>query len=460
MNLLPHMPMFAATGSPRPSSLTPTRPRPPRLAPAFVALLLPVAACGGSDDGAGGPAVAVDTVGGVERLRYAADGDRALGWSADTLFVLGDAFAEEEYQFNEVMPSGLGSDGHGGLLVLDGQGKRVLRYGPNGRHTATYGREGGGPGELGQPMGLDAGPGDTIWVSDFSNTRLTGYPLEGGAPRSLPFRENAGFPNPGMAALEEGFLLQFRPMFDFRRMAGGGGDGGGEDGEERAMLSLIRYDRESFESRDTLWRAPEPPTDMVQLEAGDRVMVMMMAREFHPAFRWAPFSDGGLVVSDSASYLLHLVDPDGRVRRRVERDPAPRAVTEADREAARERVREQSRESGGIRIGGGGPDETMRQRMLEERLSKMTFAEVLPRIVGLGVDALDRIWVGVREDGTDGVARIDLYDRDGTLIGHLRDFPMPDAFLDDGRVALLRRDDMDVQQVMVMEVSTAHRTAD
>jgi hypothetical protein len=433
--------------------LPPTRPRRPRPARAFLALLLPLAACGdGGGAVGGGVEVVVDTVGGVERLRYGAEGGVPLEWSVDTLFVLGDAFAEEEYQFNEVQPSGLAADGNGGMLVLDGQGKRVLRYGPDGRHTATYGREGGGPGEFGQPMGLALGPGDTVWVSDFSNTRLTGYPLEGGAPRSLSFPGNAGFPNPRMAALEEGFLLHFRPMFDFRRMTGGGGDGGGDGGDERAMLSLIRYDRESFESRDTLWRTPEAPTDMVQLEAGGRVMVMMMAREFHPAFRWAPFSDGGLVVADSAAYLLHLVDPDGRVRRRVARDPSPRAVTEADREAARERIREQSRESGGILSGGGGPDETMRQRMLEERLSKMTFADVLPRIVGLGVDALDRIWVGIREDGMDGVARIDLYDRDGTLIGHLRDFPMPDAFLEDGRVALLRRDDLDVQQVVVLQV--------
>jgi len=434
-------------------TLSPGRPRPRRWVPALLALLLPVAACGDGGDGPGGGAEAVvDTVEGVERLRYGAVGDRPLGWSVDTLFVLGDAFAEEEYQFNEVVPSGLASDGRGGLLVLDSQGKRVLRYGPDGEHAATYGREGAGPGELGQPLGLDAGPGDTIWVSDFSNTRLTGYPRDGGAARSLPFPENSGFPNPRLAATEAGFLLHFRPMFDFRRMAGGGGDGGAGGEEEPARLALVRYDRESLAPGDTLWTTAEAPMDMVQIEAGDRMMVMMMAREFHPAFRWAAFSDGGLVVSDSAAYLLQLVDADGRVRRRVERDPAPKAVTEADREAARERAREQSRESGGIRIGGGGPDDAMRERMLEERLSKMTFSDVLPRIVGLGVDAQDRIWVGVREDGTEGVARIDLYDRDGTLIGHLRDFPIPDAFLDDGRVAVLGRDDMDVQQVVVMEV--------
>lgn len=425
-----------------------------RLAACFLAACLPAYGCG---DGAGASEAAtatVDTVNGVERLRYPAETGRPLGWTADTLFVLGDAFADEAYQFNEINAQGLVGDPDGSLLVLDRQGKRVLRYGPEGEHRGTYGREGQGPGELAQPLAMAVGPGDTIWVSDFSNSRLTGYPRAGGESRSVPFPDNSGFPSQRMAVIDDGYIMRFQPMFNFGRRAGGGSQMSRGDGsaEERPRLSLVRYDRSNLEPRDTLWSVPEPPTDIVELEMGDALMVTVMAREFHPELRWAPFSDGGLALSDSAAYLIRLLSADGDVERIIERAPPPRATTEADREAVRERVRESST-GGGIRMGGGGgPDEETQQRILEQRLAKMTFADVVPRIVRLGVDDRDRIWVGVSEDVADEVARVDVYDRQGRLLGELRDFAMPDVFLSDGRVGLLRRDELDVQQVVVLGV--------
>ena len=91
--------------------------------------------------------------------------------------------------------------------------------------------------------------------------------------------------------------------------------------------------------------------------------------------------------------------------------------------------------------------------MMEQRLANMTFAELVPRIVGLRVDDRDRIWVAVSEDEADVASRIDIYDREGELLGHLRDFPLPDVFLGGGRVAYLQRDELDVQQLVVVEVA-------
>lgn len=426
----------------------------------LIALIISLAAsaCGNEADSPGGgtaAVAAVDTVNGVERLRYQAEASPDLGWGLDTAFVIGDAFAEEAYQFNEVTPEGLGATSAGDLLVLDRQGKRVLRYGQGGEHLATYGREGEGPGELSQPLAFDVGPEDTVWVADFSNARLTGYPLEGGEPRVLPFAEDAGFPGQRMAALDSGYLIQFRPLFNFSGGSGGVQMSRGGDAAQEPVLPLVRFSRDDLAPVDTLWRTPEPPMDMVQLEMGDRLMITMMSREFHPDFLWDAFSDGGIVESDTAAYSLAVVDPSGRVVRRIERDPAPRSVTEADREAARERVREESSQGGGVRIGGAGPDEETQRRMLEQRLEKMTFSETVPRIVSLRVDPQDRIWVGVTEDVADEMARIDIYDRDGRLLGEIRDFPMPHAFLGPDRVAILRRDDMDVQQVVVLDLTGA-----
>lgn len=417
-------------------------------------LLVPLAACGG-DDGGARTVAAVDTVAGVERLTYFAESAGTLDWSVDTVAVLGDAFAEDAYQFNEVDDGGLAADGAGNLYVLDRQGKRILKYSPAGTHLATYGREGEGPGELGQPRGLAIGSGDTVWVADFDNTRFTGYPPDGGDPVTVAFSEDAGIPGQRMATLDDGFLASFFQPFFFRRSASGGMDmsrGDDQESDERT-IPLLRLDR-SLEPVDTLWRTVEPPMDQVQLEAGGRVMITMMSREFYPEFQWDELSGGGVVVTDSATYALHLLDPAGTMTRTIFRQPAPRMTTDADRKLARERVREQS-QGGGVRLGGGGPTESVQEEMLRQRLEKMTFADRIPRVVELRIDPADRIWVGVSEDTPDEVERIDIYHRDGTLLGELRDVPFPDVFLGPDRIGVLRRDELDVQQVVILEIQGA-----
>ena len=420
-----------------------------------VLLGLSVLGCG-SESEARSAEAAIDTVGGAERWSYPAEPAAALAWRVDTVGVLGDAFAEDEYQFADVSWERLAGDDAGNLYVLDRQGARVLKYDPDGRHLATYGRKGEGPGELSQPLGLAVGPGDTVWVTDFSNRRLTGYPQDGGEPRAVPYPDEGAIPSPTFAALDDGFVQSFRPLFGARggpagRRSFGGPGAAAEQGEPR-KLPLLRLDR-SAAVQDTLWEIPEPPTDLIQIEMGDRIMMMMMARQFAPAFRWQAFSDGGVVVSDTSAYLLRLIDGDGAVRRVIERAPAPRPVTEEDREAARQRLRDAESERGTrVTFGGAGPDEATRLKMLEQRLEKMTFADEIPRVISMRVDPMDRIWVGVAETVPDSIARIDVYDRDGTLLGELRDVPMPDVFLGPDRVGVLRVDEMDVQQVVLMRL--------
>lgn len=416
--------------------------------PYAMGVLLVFCACGGEQGQSA--VVAMDTVDGAQWWSYAADPGPALDWSIDTLAVVGDAFAEDAYQFNDVTAQRLAGDGDGNLYVLDRQGSRVLKYDPEGRHLATYGREGEGPGELKEPLGLDVGPGDTVWVSDFTNGRITGYPQNGGAPRVLPYGEIGAVPSPNLVKLDDGFIQSFRPLFNFQ-----GGPGGMErvaSGDSGAAttprIPLVRTDP-TLETHDTLWSIPEPPTDMVQLEMGDRIMLLMMTREFMPAFQWDVLSDGTVVVADTAAYLLRLLDREGVVSRVIRRDPDPRTTTEADRELARQRLRNQQEGGTRISLGGGGPDNETQRRLLEQRLEKMTFAAVIPRIVSLRVDNDDRIWVGVAEDVPDSIARIDIYEPSGDLVGELRDFPMPDVFLGRDGVGILRRDELDVQQVLL-----------
>ena len=414
-------------------------------------LVAALTACG--DEPAPGLEAAVDTVGGVERFGYPAEPAGDLGWSADTVAVLGDPFAEDVYQFGGTTPGGLVSDAAGNLYILDRQGDRVLKYGPEGLHLATYGREGEGPGELSQPLSMAVGPGDTVWVADFSNARITGFPQAAADPRTIPIPGEGRVPGQQLIALDDGFITTFSQIFGFRRAPDGQmsmSRGSGGDDEGPPTIPVLRLSRD-LESADTLWSAAEPPMDMVRLETAGRLMVTLMSREFYPSLRWDAFADGGIVVSDSAAYVLYIVDPAGTAVRSIARAPAPRAATEADRDRVREETRRDSQE-GGIRIGGRGPDEETRKQLLEQRLEKMTFADLIPRVTGLRVDPLGRIWVGVSEEVPDEVERIDLYDRDGTLLGELRGVPFPDVFLGPDRIGVLRRDELDVQQVVILEI--------
>ncbi|MFQ5747644.1 MAG: hypothetical protein ACE5HF_10565, partial [Gemmatimonadota bacterium] len=118
--------------------------------------------------------------------------------------------------------------------------------------------------------------------------------------------------------------------------------------------------------------------------------------------------------------------------------------TEEDRAAERDRIREEGEES--------SRSESERT-LLEARLEKTTFADVIPRISGLAVDGRDRIWVGVSEQTPETVERIDVYDRDGVLLGEIANDPLlPDLFYGPGLAAVIRRDDLDVQQIVILRL--------
>lgn len=403
-------------------------------------IVLQITACSGGTHDASVEAT-TDTFRGAERLHYPTTRAAALDWSVDSIGAVGSAFGDEEYQFGNITTRGLAGDSEGNLYVLDMQARHVQKYGPDGRYLASFGRKGGGPGELEQPISLALGPGDSLWVGDFSNNRFTILPPNGGDARSVRFPENT-FPSSNLVVHGDRYTVANQSL----RF-----DPGAE--EEDTGIPIVAYALDGT-PLDTLWTAPEPQMDRVELQAGGRTMVMLASRAFTPTLQFAAFSDGTMAVSDTADYLVALVSPDGTVRRWIQRDPPARATTDADREAERERVRRQSRNAGGprIRVGGGSDDA---DPLLEQRLAKMTFAALIPRVVNLAVDPEDHLWIGVSENTPGEVERIDVYDRDGGLLGELRGVPFPNVFLGHDRMGVLTRDELDVPHIVVYRITPA-----
>lgn len=180
-------------------------PRSPRSSRRFPLVLVCLVFVGCGEDRPGAAASAtVDTIAGVEELTYAKTTAPRLDWSVDTVLVLGDAMAEPEYHFGMPDDAQLAGDDRGHIYVADEEGSRVLQYGPAGRHVATYGREGEGPGELKMPLGVVVGPGDTVWVNDPVNRRVTGYPQGVGDPRVVSYPRRDIFPGTQMARQDDG----------------------------------------------------------------------------------------------------------------------------------------------------------------------------------------------------------------------------------------------------------------
>jgi hypothetical protein len=288
-------------------------------------------------------------------------------------------------------------------------------------------------------MGLAVGPGDTLWIGDWRNRRLTGFPRDGGEPRVVPYPRADVFPGGQLAVLDNGFLQVMGTATP--------------PGEEAVGDPLIRMDR-SLEPVDTLWIRPPAGVDRVELDMGEgRRIALALSQEFSPSFHWGALRDGGVVVADSVDYVFRILGPDGAVRRVVQRDPAARPTTDDDRRAARQALLEATGPS--VTIDGASPGDDFQRRMAEARAEAMTFRERIPRIVRLTVDSRDRIWVGVSEDSAKVVERIDVYDAGGLLLGELRGIPFPDAFTGGDRILTTRTDELDVPQVVVVELRRA-----
>jgi sugar lactone lactonase YvrE len=82
-------------------------------------------------------------------------------------------------------PAALEADAAGRLYVLDAQVAQVRIFGPDGSHVRSLGRQGAGPGELKQPIGLALGPDASVWVVDPGNRRYTGWDSAGALLESV-----------------------------------------------------------------------------------------------------------------------------------------------------------------------------------------------------------------------------------------------------------------------------------
>lgn len=392
----------------------------------------------------------------VVRITHPAIAGSPLAWRMDTLAVVGDILGgDDAYTFHNVGPGGIAGDGRGNLYVLDGSAGRVLSYDTAGRHRATYGRRGRGPGEIMRGRALALGAGDTIWVLDeYPPSRIIGYGPGGVPGRVVLMPESSERPGIVFAVHDGRFVFQYTtpatramtfagsPMPDARRqrlaLIGG-----------RKRLAVLGWNGMTL---DTLWSIPGPPVHVDTIRSASRttaaVTLIGQNMRYAPTLRWAPLASGSVAVADNDRYEIRLVGRDGSELFLIERNLPPRPFTEADREAELRSMREHA-----MAAGDPGTAEA-----IATQIAGTTFAATVPRIAGLAADDQNRIWVRVRIDDGSG-PRIDIYERDGRFVGWLDGMHIPHAFLGRGFAAYFYVDaHTGAEQVILvrLEINTGH----
>lgn len=351
---------------------------------------------------------------------------------ADTpLLDLGGLEGPDATQFFEIGDGTLLPDGG---FVLAGFGSHDLRrFGPDGRHLWTAGREGDGPGEFEGLTSVTAGPGDTLFAYDFRQRRVSRWAPDGTFLDSRPLEgvEGAGFP------FVERLLPDGRAVYTWRTF---GVDGLPPEGEIRRDTIEVRVAVPGRGEAMRIGRFPGPEMlIMRQSETAQGVRLVSgsppFARSTHvaatPAAVW---------VGDGAQPVVRRFGYDGAlevlVRLPLAARPVDPAMVRAGLEAQLERAEDQEERD-----------------LARQRWEDLPLPDALPFFEALETDADGNLWVRAFQAPNEKSRTWLVLSPDGTWLGSLA---MPDRYgpLAIGRNALLARyaDELDVEHVQLREI--------
>lgn len=336
-------------------------------------------------------------------------GDVPLPWSLERGWTLGSASGIRT--FDELMPFQLGTLDSISVYVLDSPNHRVIVANGDGVVTDSLGREGRGPGELADPIALEATDSE-IGVLDVAARRVIGWTRDGRLLAPVSVRGIVEHP-----------LVVVRGE-EVRYVTSGPGSQG------RSEYRLVSAGPAGTRVIATLAKQPRRVGDFPSCHATD-ISVQPL---FAPVIQWAARGDR-MAVNATVGYSIDLFKRDRHVATLTR--PVP-AVT-ADEQAA-ERAAE------GWRLNGClvPPKDVVRVA---------GFLTAIPVIRSLALAPGGELWVlratGARPE--DGV--IDIFAPTGTYLGTLPSgTPFPAAFLGDHRMLTIETDSLDLSRVVSFEI--------
>ena len=237
--------------------------------------------------------------------------------------VIGESAPRTPFLLGEI--SGLALDDSGRVYVADFQDPRVVVFAPDGRHLATIGRKGRGPGEFTAPTGPVIGPDHALYVRNMEQIlRFVRDPATG-----LATQFDRGLSGPMMAPWRSKLpSIIDRALRFYFPLEVGLPDG----------LTHYSYRRYTLEGRklDSV-AVPIYPTARSSWAfystggGNGRMVAGLNVVPFHPLPVWTISPAGSLISGPADKYELLETDSAGRIVRTIARSVRPDAIPVAER---------------------------------------------------------------------------------------------------------------------------------
>jgi hypothetical protein len=324
---------------------------------------------------------------------------------------------DEAYQLSQVGGAVRLSDGR--IVVANGGSQEVRYFDSTGRHLATVGRKGGGPGEFEQLGSVMALRGDTVAAYDWSLRRVSLFDAAGRFVWSFSLEFSAGSPMP-LGRFADGSWLCNR-LFSFRPGASG-------TQVVRDTMALLVFDSAGA-FRDSLGRFPGP--DWYIRTQGHSAMASSLP---FGATTEAAVAQDRFYVGHSDHYEITRFTEAGAPDEIIRVAWTPVPVTGEDVE--RHKAERLANADAGVR------------QSLERLYQDIPFPSTFPAFTDFMVDPLGDLWVLAASRPGDDHPRWTVFAPDGLALGVV-ETPPGVTVRDIGRDYVLGtwRDDLDVQHV-------------
>ena len=296
-----------------------------------------------------------------------------LGWQVapEPSLTLGAAVGDAPYLLHRVQDAMRLADGR--IVIADGGSNELRVFDASGTHTATWSREGEGPGEFTSLGGVDPWPGDSLVAWNAWYPMVSIYDRQGSHGRS--FTLAGSDPHDFVAALRDGSILAQDDRVD--SSSGPAGD-------------RIRVNERHYQVRDgsglvTASLGIYPGREFYSTTiAGTRIVMEIPFMRRIAAVAWGDLA----VIAPSHNYEIRAYAPDGTLRRIVRRGHSLVPTTPAHRDAYFLGQIRGSRDRPG-----GAADERQALRQTRETFGDLPLPETLPAFATVVTDAHDHLWV-------------------------------------------------------------------
>ncbi len=394
--------------------------------------MVAVAACGGDSTWTGTvtDSAGVQIVANTERGIWPAGAE----WTLEEEMKIGAVEGNVDYQFGQIGFMTLDSQHQ--LYVLDAQAQEVKVFSPSGEFLRRIGRPGEGPGELRGAIYVVMGTGDTLFVPDTQNQRLSRFATDGTALSSVRMSIEDGLPAVFQSTDAGVIAVQIRPLSLPNRPA------------PDSMDAIVRLNSDGSMG-DTLMRFPSGRTLNL---GGASPEINLYAAE--PA--WQLRGDGKILFGVNDQYRVSVYSADGTLERIITKPFVREPVSQRDKDAVLGFMEGMWRDAG------------VPPALLQQLRGMVHFGEFFPAFSAIQSGLEGTTWIqhvqsaaalsdeeladfNLIEDS--GAPEWDVFDAEGRFLGVVAMPPRfaPRLFRDD-KIYGVWRDDLDVQHVVRLRI--------